>query len=66
MYVLIAGGGKVGANLTRSLLRNGHEVTVIEQRPKARLGSKIRYGKAHGGGSESAQPHGIRLLANSR
>ena len=33
MYVLIAGGGKVGANLTRSLLRAGHEVTLIEQKP---------------------------------
>jgi trk system potassium uptake protein TrkA len=31
MYVLIAGGGKVGANLTRSLLRTGNEVTLIEQ-----------------------------------
>jgi trk system potassium uptake protein TrkA len=33
MYVLIAGGGKVGTNLTRSLLRAGHEVTLIEQKP---------------------------------
>ena len=33
MYLLIAGGGKVGTNLTRSLLREGHEVTLIEQRP---------------------------------
>ena len=33
MYVLIAGGGKVGANVTRSLLRQNHEVTIIEQRP---------------------------------
>jgi trk system potassium uptake protein len=33
MYVLVAGGGKVGANLARSLLRGGNEVTVIEQRP---------------------------------
>src|SRR5439155_18365632 len=32
MYVLVAGGGKVGANLTRSLVRLGHEVTLIEQR----------------------------------
>ena len=32
MYVLIAGGGKVGTNLTRSLLQAGHEVTVIEQK----------------------------------
>src|SRR2546423_13689379 len=33
MYILIAGGGKVGTNLTRSLLRAGQEVTLIEQRP---------------------------------
>ena len=34
MYILIAGGGKIGANLARSLLRDGHghEVTLIEQR----------------------------------
>src|SRR5436190_19823999 len=32
MYALIAGGGKAGANVTRSLLRMGHEVTLIEQR----------------------------------
>ena len=31
MYVLIAGGGKAGANVMRSLLRLGHEVTLIEQ-----------------------------------
>jgi trk system potassium uptake protein TrkA len=33
MYILIAGGGKVGANLARSLLRDGHghEVTLLEQ-----------------------------------
>jgi len=33
MYFLIAGGGKVGSNLARGLIREGHEVTVIEQRP---------------------------------
>jgi len=33
MYLLIAGGGKVGANLARTLVRDGrHEVTLIEQR----------------------------------
>ena len=32
MYVLIAGGGKVGANLARTLIAMGHEVTLIEQR----------------------------------
>ncbi len=33
MYILIAGGGKVGSNLARTLIRTGHEVTLIEQRP---------------------------------
>jgi trk system potassium uptake protein TrkA len=33
MYLIIAGGGKVGTNLTRSLLRAGHEVTLVEQQP---------------------------------
>jgi trk system potassium uptake protein TrkA len=32
MYIVIAGGGKVGANLLRSVLGLGHEVTLIEQR----------------------------------
>ncbi len=35
MYVIVAGGGKVGANLARSLLEMGHEVTLIEERPQA-------------------------------
>ena len=33
MYVIVAGGGKVGSNVTRSLVDLGHEVTMIEQRP---------------------------------
>ena len=33
MYTIVAGGGKVGANVARSLLRMGHETTLIEQRP---------------------------------
>jgi trk system potassium uptake protein TrkA len=32
VYLLIAGGGKVGANILRTLLRQGHEATLIEQR----------------------------------
>ena len=32
MYAIVAGGGKVGASITRSLLRMGHEVTLVEQR----------------------------------
>src|SRR5207302_2051227 len=30
MYIIIAGAGKVGWNLARELLGEGHEVTVIE------------------------------------
>jgi trk system potassium uptake protein TrkA len=32
MYVVVAGGGKVGANLARTLVDRGHEVTLIEVR----------------------------------
>jgi trk/ktr system potassium uptake protein len=32
VYLIVAGGGKVGANVARSLLRLGHELTLIEQR----------------------------------
>ena len=32
MYLIVAGGGKVGANVVSSLLAMGHEVTFIEQR----------------------------------
>ena len=32
MYIVIAGGGKVGANLAESVLELGHEVTLVEQR----------------------------------
>jgi trk system potassium uptake protein TrkA len=32
MYVIVAGGGKVGSNVVRSLLSMGHEVTLVEQR----------------------------------
>jgi len=33
MYVIVAGGGQVGSNVTRSLAEMGHEVTLVEQRP---------------------------------
>jgi trk system potassium uptake protein len=33
MFVMVAGGGKVGSNVARSLMASGHEVTLIEQRP---------------------------------
>ncbi|MGE4427145.1 MAG: NAD-binding protein, partial [Solirubrobacteraceae bacterium] len=31
MYVVVAGGGKVGWNLARELIDKGHEVTLIEE-----------------------------------
>ena len=31
LYVIVAGAGKVGWNLARELLEEGHEVTVLEQ-----------------------------------
>jgi trk system potassium uptake protein TrkA len=33
LFAIVAGGGKVGANVARTLLRAGHEVVLIEQRP---------------------------------
>ncbi|HEY9093921.1 MAG TPA: TrkA family potassium uptake protein [Candidatus Cryosericum sp.] len=35
MYVVIAGGGKVGSYLARLLVGKGHDVAIIEQDPKA-------------------------------
>jgi trk system potassium uptake protein TrkA len=31
LFILVAGGGKVGASLTRTLLKEGYEVALIEQ-----------------------------------
>jgi trk system potassium uptake protein len=33
VFVVVAGGGKVGSNVARSLVGQGHEVALIEQRP---------------------------------
>jgi len=35
MYIVIAGGGKVGSYLARLLVAKGHDVAIIEQDPKA-------------------------------
>jgi trk/ktr system potassium uptake protein len=32
MFIIVAGGGKVGSNVARGLRRMGHELTIIEQR----------------------------------
>jgi trk/ktr system potassium uptake protein len=52
MYIVIAGGGKVGANVARTLLAGGHEVTLVEQdrarfeRLEAELGPAVIHGDA--------------------
>jgi trk system potassium uptake protein TrkA len=54
MYVLIAGGGKIGANLARTLLRAGREVTLIEQRRDRfeRLEDEFEHVVVHGDATE--------------
>jgi trk system potassium uptake protein TrkA len=52
MYIVVAGGGKVGANVARTLLEGGHEVTLIEQdrsrfeRLESELGPAVIHGDA--------------------
>jgi trk system potassium uptake protein TrkA len=54
MYVIVAGGGKVGANVARSLLRMKHEVTLIEQRQDrfVKLEEEFEHQVHHGDGTE--------------
>jgi trk/ktr system potassium uptake protein len=54
MYVLVAGGGKVGANLARLLLRAQHEVTLLEQRSDrfAQLEDEFGHTVHHGDATE--------------
>jgi trk system potassium uptake protein TrkA len=52
MFVVVLGGGKVGANLTRTLLAAGHEVVLVEQDRnryatlEAELGHRVLRGDA--------------------
>ena len=54
MYILVAGGGKVGANLARALIEMGHEVTVIEQRQDRfdKLEDELEHQVQHGDATE--------------
>jgi trk system potassium uptake protein TrkA len=54
MYVIIAGGGKVGSNLARGLLDQNHEVTLIEQRRYRfeRLELELEHQVQHGDATE--------------
>jgi trk system potassium uptake protein TrkA len=52
LYVIVAGGGKVGWNLARELLEKGNEVTLIEERRsryltiEQELEHQVQYGDA--------------------
>lgn len=54
MYVVIVGGGKVGLNLARELLRNRHEVTLVEQNRATylRLEQELEHVVQYGDGTE--------------
>src|ERR671924_1023359 len=54
MYVLIAGGGKAGANVMRTLLRHGHEATIVEQERARfeRLEEEFEHQAMHGDATE--------------
>lgn len=54
MYAIIVGGGKVGANVGRALLRMGHEVSIVEARPSrfATLEAEFEHMARCGDGTE--------------
>jgi trk system potassium uptake protein TrkA len=54
MYVIIVGGGKVGLNLARELIRNGQEVTLIEAERRAylRIEQELEHAVQYGDGTE--------------
>ena len=54
MYVLIAGGGKVGLNLARELIARGSEVTLIEgdRRAYLRIEQELEHAVQYGDGTE--------------
>lgn len=54
MYVIVIGAGKVGFNLTRELVAQGHEVTLIESRRQRYLAVEqlLEHRVLYGDGSE--------------
>jgi trk system potassium uptake protein TrkA len=46
MYVIVVGAGKVGYHLTRTLMSEGHEVTVIEKDPSRAAELSAEFGEA--------------------
>jgi trk system potassium uptake protein TrkA len=54
MFAVVVGGGKVGANLTRTLVAKDHEVTVVEQEAARADALEAEFGHrvVHGDGTE--------------
>ena len=54
MYVIVVGGGKVGLNLARELIRKGQEVTLIEGERRAylRIEQELEHAIQYGDGTE--------------
>jgi trk system potassium uptake protein TrkA len=54
VYVIVVGGGKVGTNVCRALLRLGHETTIIESRSSrfAVLEDEFEHMVRYGDGTE--------------
>jgi len=54
MFAIVAGGGKVGANVAKALLRMRHEVVLVEQRPEqfARLEEEFGHQVQNGDATE--------------
>ena len=46
MYVIVVGAGKIGYHLTRTLISEGHEVTVIEKDPTRAAELLAEFGEA--------------------
>ena len=56
MYIIVAGGGKVGSNIARSLIEMQREVTIIEQRRDrfAQLEAEFGHSRAESRGRRSS------------
>jgi len=54
VYVVVVGGGKVGLNLARELIRNEQEVTLVEQDRRAylRIEQELEHAVQYGDGTE--------------
>jgi trk system potassium uptake protein TrkA len=54
MFVIVVGGGKIGRNLVRTLLGQGHEVSVVEQdgRVHEQLQEEFGHRAIYGDGTE--------------